>query len=42
LKKGFLERSNVDLSAELVALQVLESKRAALLQVMRSYGIEMP
>jgi hypothetical protein len=26
----------------LVALQVLESKRAALLQVMRSYGIEMP
>lgn len=42
LKQGFLERSNVDLSAELVALQVLESKRAALLQVMRSYGIEMP
>jgi flagellar basal-body rod protein FlgG len=42
LKKGFHERSNVDLSAELVALQVLESKRAALLQVMRSYGIEMP
>ena len=42
LKQGFLERSNVNLAAELMALQVLESKRSALLAVMRTYGIELP
>lgn len=42
LKQGFLERSNVDLNQELVALQILEKKRSALLATMQQHGLELP
>ena len=42
LRQGYLERSNVDLATELLALQLLEQRRAALVATMAGYGLQMP
>ncbi|MCA8976878.1 MAG: flagellar hook-basal body complex protein, partial [Planctomycetes bacterium] len=42
LKQGFLERSNVDLGKELLALQLIEKRRDALARLMQRYGLRAP
>ncbi len=42
LKQGFLERSNVQTTNELVNLQILEQQHDALVRVMRHFGLVAP
>ena len=42
LKQGCLERSNVELATELLALQLLEQRRAVLVATMGRYGLQLP
>lgn len=42
LKQGFLERSNVQLTAEMVDLQILEKQHDSLVRTMRQFGMVAP
>ena len=42
LKQGFLERSNVQLSDEMINLQILEKQHDALVRTMRQFGMVAP